>query len=65
MGRRLFKESTVDKKAIEIDVDKCLITGVSLCNNENEDKFKVILEDALNETNALSHTYLHFTEVKT
>lgn len=47
-----LKEIREDKKTIEIDSDKYLITGVPFYNNENENEFKETLENTLNEANA-------------
>lgn len=47
-----LKEIRADKKTIEIDSDKYLITGVPFYNNENENEFKETLENTLNEANA-------------
>jgi type III restriction enzyme len=47
-----LKQIRVDKKTIEIDSDKYLITGVPFYNNENENEFKETLENTLNEANA-------------
>ena len=44
-----LKEIREDKKTLEIDSDKFLITGVPFYNNENENEFKESLEDLLNE----------------
>lgn len=44
-----LKEIREDKKTIEIDSDKYLITGVPFYNNENENEFKETLESTLNE----------------
>ena len=44
-----LKEIREDKKTIEIDSDKYLITGVPFYNNENENEFKEALESILNE----------------
>ncbi|NVK52540.1 MAG: DEAD/DEAH box helicase family protein [Flavobacteriaceae bacterium] len=47
-----LKEIREDKKTIEIDSDKYLITGVPFYNNENENEFKETLENTLNDANA-------------
>ena len=47
-----LKQIREDKKTIEIDSDKYLITGVPFYNNENENEFKETLENTLNEANA-------------
>lgn len=47
-----LKEIREDKRTIEIDSDKYLITGVPFYNNENENEFKETLENTLNEANA-------------
>lgn len=44
-----LKEIREDKKTIEIDSDKYLITGVPFYNNENENEFKETLEKTLTE----------------
>ena len=44
-----LKQIREDKKTIEIDSDKYLITGVPFYNNENENEFKETLENTLNE----------------
>ena len=43
-----LKEIREDKKILEIDSDKYLITGVPFYNNENENEFKESLESTLN-----------------
>ena len=47
-----LKEIREDKKTIEIDSDKYLITGVPFYNNEIENEFKETLESILNEASA-------------
>jgi type III restriction enzyme len=47
-----LKEIREDKKTLEIDSDKYLITGVPFYNNDNENEFKESLENLLNEANA-------------
>ena len=47
-----LKEIREDKKTLEIDSDKYLITGVPFYNNHNENEFKESLENLLNEANA-------------
>ena len=44
-----LKEIRENKKTIEIDSDKYLITGVPFYNNENENEFKETLEKTLTE----------------
>ncbi|PKQ60188.1 type III deoxyribonuclease [Labilibaculum filiforme] len=44
-----LKQIREDKKTIEIESDKYLITGVPFYNNENENEFKETLENTLNE----------------
>jgi type III restriction enzyme len=48
MGKGILKEIREDKKTIKIDSDKYLITGSPFYNNENENKFKKIMEELLN-----------------
>ncbi len=47
-----LKEIRADKKTMEIQSDKYLITGVPFYNNDNENEFKEALERTLNEANA-------------